>query len=112
MQSPLRRWHVVSGSGAADVEASSFRRDDANVAIIHTHSEFAALLGGVHAFARIDFADSQGHRLSGQLELPDGARQAWTIFARYFTCGPQDTAPAYVPFRTTGSHGSAAIRRE
>ena len=33
------------------------------------------------------FSNAQGERLSGRLDLPDGAARAWAVFAHCFTCG-------------------------
>lgn len=59
--------------------------------------------------SRIEFTGSQGNKLSGLLESPDGDIRGWVLFAHCFTCG-KDIAAASRISRALGARGFAVLR--
>jgi uncharacterized protein len=56
-----------------------------------------------------DFSGPRGHRLSGRLELADGASQAWAVFAHCFTCGKDSLAASRIA-RALAARGVGVLR--
>ena len=59
--------------------------------------------------SKIQFTGSQGHNLAGLLEQPDGAANAFVLFAHCFTCG-KDIASASRISRALTERGFAVLR--
>jgi uncharacterized protein len=56
-----------------------------------------------------DFDSPHGYRLSGKLELPDGAPRGWAILAHCFTCGKDVLAASRIA-RALASNGVGVLR--
>jgi len=58
---------------------------------------------------RVDFVGSQGEKLAGRLELPDGEPLAYALFAHCFTCGKDAVAATRIS-RALTNIGVAVLR--
>ncbi|GAB5404846.1 MAG: bifunctional alpha/beta hydrolase/OsmC family protein [Aureliella sp.] len=58
---------------------------------------------------KFNFENSQGHTLSGNLEMPDGAPKAFGIFAHCFTCSKNAKAASRIS-RRLAERGIAVLR--
>ncbi|MDM0001058.1 bifunctional alpha/beta hydrolase/OsmC family protein [Variovorax sp. J22P240] len=56
-----------------------------------------------------DFHNREGRRLSGSLEMPEGVRRGWALFAHCFTCGKKNLAAVRIA-RTLASAGIGVLR--
>lgn len=56
-----------------------------------------------------DFLNSDGHRLSGSLEMPEGIQRGWALFAHCFTCGKNNLAAVRIA-RALASVGIGVLR--
>ncbi|WP_430869188.1 bifunctional alpha/beta hydrolase/OsmC family protein [Demequina aurantiaca] len=58
---------------------------------------------------RVEFVGSQGEKLAGRLELPEGEPLAYALFAHCFTCGKDSVAATRIS-RALTSAGVAVLR--
>ncbi|KWT94127.1 MULTISPECIES: alpha/beta fold hydrolase [unclassified Variovorax] len=56
-----------------------------------------------------EFLNREGQRLSGSLEVPEGLRRGWALFAHCFTCGKKNLAAVRIG-RTLASAGIGVLR--
>ena len=61
------------------------------------------------ATAPFDFRSSDGHHLSGRLNLPDGKARAYALFAHCFTCTKQSIAAVRIA-RALTQRGIGVLR--
>lgn len=56
-----------------------------------------------------DFTGSDGHRIAGRLEMPEGRIRGWALFAHCFTCGKDSLAAVRVA-RALAEQGIGVLR--